>query len=533
MRRTLALLSAMALLAGCTADEPAVKDDTHKAAAGTLRVLAGSELADLEPILEDLNKATGVKVTLDYTGTLDGVEQVTSGTAGKDHQAVWFSSNRYLELQSGAPGRIGTQTKVMSSPVVLGIKQSVAKSLGWDAKRPSWQEIADAAAAKRFSYGMTNPAASNSGFSALVALATALSGKGTALTAEQVGPVTPKLRQFFDAQALTSGSSGWLADTFTRKGGVDGLVNYESVLLSLNAGGKLPEPLTMVYPADGVVTADYPLTLLSGADAEVKDRYQAVVDYLRRPETQKTLMERTSRRPVVPGVALAERFGGGTLFELPFPVKLDTANALIDAYNNVARRPSNTIYVLDLSGSMNEDNRLAGPKTALLGLTGADTSLSGRFSGFHQREQVTLLPFSSAPRPPSTFTVPPDAPGPVLDQIKGAVNGFQANGSTAIYDAMREAYRIAQAQQEADPGRVTTIVLLTDGEVTAGASLKGFTEQYQKLPAATKAVPVFPVLFGESAVEEMRALAALTGGRTFDGRTGTLSAVFKEIRGYQ
>lgn len=143
---------------------------------------------------------------------------------------------------------------------------------------------------------------------------------------------------------------------------------------------------------------------------------------------------------------------------------------------------------------------------------------------------MTLLPFSSAPMAPRTFTVPPDTPGPVLDQIKGTVNGFTANGSTAIYDALREAYKLAA---EADPGRVTTIVLLTDGEVTAGASLKDFTGRYQNLPPGTKAVPVFPVLFGESAVDEMKQLAALTGGRTFDGRTGTLSAVFKEIRGYQ
>ncbi|WP_412537751.1 VWA domain-containing protein [Longispora sp. K20-0274] len=532
MRRTLTatLLTAALLLAGCDTDKPT---ETHQPASGTLRVLAGSELADLEPILADMTRVTGVKVELDYTGTLDGVEQVTTGTAGKNHQAVWFSANRYLELHPDAASRIGTQTKVMTSPVVLGLKQSVAKSLGWDTKRPSWTEIADAAAARKFSYGMTNPAASNSGFTALVAMATALTGKGTALTADQVGQVTPRLRQFFEAQALASGSSGWLADTFAQKREVDGLVNYESVLLSLNAGGKLAEPLTVVYPTDGVITADYPLTLLAGADPAVKDRYQAVVDYLRRPETQKTLSERTFRRPGVPGVPLGEKFGGGTLFELPFPVKLDTANALIDAYNNVARRPSNTIYVLDLSGSMNDDNRLTGLKAALLGLTGADTSLSGRFSGFHQREQVTLLPFSSAPMPPRTFTVPPDTPGPVLDQIRGTVNGFVANGSTAIYDALREAYRLARAQQEADPGRVTTIVLLTDGEVTAGVNLKTFTGEYQGLPAGTRAVPVFPVLFGESAVDEMRQLAALTGGRTFDGRTGTLTAVFKEIRGYQ
>ena len=99
--------------------------------------------------------------------------------------------------------------------------------------------------------------------------------------------VAPDLRRLFQAQTLTSGPSGWLADTFVKKfgkrGGADGLVNYESVLLSLNAGEVLSEPLTVVTPADGVVTADYPLTLLSGADEPTRDAYAVLTGCGRRP----------------------------------------------------------------------------------------------------------------------------------------------------------------------------------------------------------------------------------------------------------
>ena len=44
---------------------------------------------------------------------------------------------------------------------------------------------------------------------------------------------------------------------------------------------------------------------------------------------------------------------------------------------------------------------------------------------------------------------------------------------------------------------------------------------------------VFPVLFGEGDVKVMKRLAEATGGRVFDGRSGSLSQVFKVIRGYQ
>ena len=82
---------------------------------------------------------------------------------------------------------------------------------------------------------------------------------------------------------------------------VDGIVNYESVLMSLNAGGKLHEPLTLIYPKEGIVTADYPFMLLNEAK---RDAYDKVAAYLRTPDVQQRIMTDTARRPAVPGVPL-------------------------------------------------------------------------------------------------------------------------------------------------------------------------------------------------------------------------------------
>ena len=46
-------------------------------------------------------------------------------------------------------------------------------------------------------------------------------------------------------------------------------------------------------------------------------------------------------------------------------------------------------------------------------------------------------------------------------------------------------------------------------------------------------MPAFTVLFGEGDVAEMQKIAELTGGKTFDARTGSRPAVFKKIRGYR
>src|SRR6185295_13886395 len=110
-------------------------------------------------------------------------------------------------------------------------------------------------------FAMTNPAASNSGFSALVGVASAYAGTGDALTTSDID--VPGLKRFFSGQALTAGSSGFLADAYVRsQDSLGGMINYESILLSLNAGHRLHEPLSLIYPRDGIVTADYPVMLL-------------------------------------------------------------------------------------------------------------------------------------------------------------------------------------------------------------------------------------------------------------------------------
>lgn len=525
MRKWLSpVLAAVLLTAGCTAG-PDRGDATRPAPgpAGELRVLAGSELQDLEPMLAEIRQATGVQLTFTYTGTLDGIERVYTGAAAREADAIWFSSNRYLELHGDAIDKIGAQTKVMSSPVVLGVRSAQAAELGWDKRRPTWKEIAEAGASGRFTYGMTNPAASNSGFSALVAAASALADAGAAITGDQVRQVGPQLTAFFKGQAFTAGSSGWLADAFKQRTDVSGLINYESVLLSMKAQGV---DITLVHPSDGVVTADYPLTLLAGVPNDVRDRYRRVIDHLRRDDVQRKIVERTNRRPVAAAAAPAGRFVG-PLVELPFPVRLDTADALIASYLNTLRRAPRTLYVLDLSTSM-QGERIDKLKAAMTALTGADTSLSGKFSRFANREQVLLVPFSSRPNAVQRYEVPAENPEAELARIRAAVQALKVGGDTAIYDALAVAYEEARRQIAADPSRFTTIVLLTDGVRTAGRDVRAFTST-----VGDPKIPVFPVLFGESVVTEMDEVARVTGGKTFDGRTGSLQEVFKEIRGYQ
>ncbi|MFF9475132.1 substrate-binding domain-containing protein [Streptomyces roseolus] len=488
---------------------------TTAAGPGTLRVLASSELSDMAPVLEDARKATGVTVRATYTGTLDAVEQIASGRAEKEYDAVWLSSNDYLRLRPDTAGRITNETPVMTSPVALGVRPEAVARLGWDPAKVTWSQLHQAVAAGRLTYGMTDPKRSHSGFSALVSVASGLSGAQSALSDGDVAKATPKLREFFTGQKLTSGSSGWLATAYGRRTDVDALVNYESVLLST------PGSLTVIRPADGVVTADYPLTLLTAAPAAAKESAQRLTTYLRTPEAQRRITGTTLRRPVVAGVDPAPRLDRGLRRELPFPGSRSVADGLLDAYDNTLRRPSRTVYVLDTSGSMSGE-RLTRLKEAIAELT----------EDFRDREEVTLMPFGSAVKGAEvrTYTVDPADPAKARDAIRADAGRLSASGGTAIYSSLSEAYRSLGA---APRDTFTSVVLMTDGENTDGMKAADFDAFFRELPAEQRHTPVFPVLFGDSDRSELDHIAELTGGKLFDATTGSLEGAFEEIRGYQ
>ncbi|GHH60952.1 VWA domain-containing protein [Kitasatospora indigofera] len=533
------LLAGLAVLvAGCTSAGPGpVRTSGDPVAptarAGVLRVLAGSELQDMAPVLEEARKATGVSVQFAWTGSLDGADAVSSGRADGKYDAVWFPSDHYLRLDDGGKAKLATESPVMVSPVAVGVRTSVLGDLGWgDGSTVTWAQVADAASAGKLSYGMADPTRSNSGFSALVAVASAFSGANSALTDADVQKASPSLKQFFAGQKLTSGSSGWLAQAYGRAepGRIGALVNYESVLLSLNRTLPADAQLTVVRPTDGVVSADYPLALLASAGQSERESFQRLTAYLLKEDVQRRISETTLRRPVTPGVAPAAGLPADRRRELPFPGSKAVADGLLASYQNELRRPSRTVYVLDTSGSMS-GGRLASLKSAMARLTGSDDSRGT--TRFRDREEVTLISFASRVKSTKTHSVPARNSGAELASIDRDVQALGADGGTAVYSSLEEAYRVIDRQQStAKDDRFTSIVLMTDGESNEGASADDFKAFYQGLPSSGRAVPVFPILFGDAAKGQLQGIADLTGGKLFDG-TGSLEGAFEEIRGYQ
>ncbi len=490
-----------------------------------LRILAGSELKELEPEIVSAARSANLTVAVSYAGTLEMVDRINQW---EPFDAILPPNGAYPSL--ALTRKAVAKEKLFYSRVALGVKESKARALGWDRAAPNWSEVTQAVKDGKLVYAMTNPTTSNTGMSTLFAVAASTAKKTEDLAASEVD--RGALKDFLSGQKLTAGSSGWLADAYVREQDrLDGLVNYEAVLLRLNERPELHEKLTIIYPRDGVISADYPLMLLDPGKRAVYDRLVAV---LKGAEFQSHL-ERAYLRPSDPTVRRAPKLSDSTVVELAFPNNLAVIDAVLAAYQAELRRPATSIYLLDVSGSMRGE-RLASLKAALELLTGVDArSSTARYARFQNREHVVLIPFSTQPWRPMSFSFDNALEKLKTEEdIRGFVDGLQARGGTAIYDALDLAFQLGHRELADDPRRLVTVVLLTDGMNNRGLAPEEFQARWSGASgSASEPIRTFPILFGEAGSSELEDIARHTGGRAFDARNTNLRSVFQEIRGYQ
>ncbi|MGN1089820.1 MAG: substrate-binding domain-containing protein, partial [Huintestinicola sp.] len=104
----------------------------------TIRILSGSENKELSDILSECSRKTGVGIEMTYKGSVDIMNELKNGA--EDYDAVWPASSIWLSL--GDERHIIKHDKsISSSPVVFGIKKSLAENLGFTSGRVSVNDI--------------------------------------------------------------------------------------------------------------------------------------------------------------------------------------------------------------------------------------------------------------------------------------------------------------------------------------------------------------------------------------------------------
>jgi Ca-activated chloride channel homolog len=524
-RLLLGLLIPVLLLAGCgggSASKPKL----------TLSLVSGSENQTLEPILQRFAKDEGVAIDVTYLGSVDIMLQLQKGAPGYD--AVWPASSLWITL--GDKQRVVKNAQsILRSPVVLGVKRSVAERLGWVGKDVTVEEILAAAEAGKLRYMMTSATQSNSGAMAYFGYLYAFAGRPEVLTTDtlQDPAVREKITRILGTIDRSAGSSGWLKDLFLQRyDGYDAMVNYESLVIEadqqLVKEGK--EPLYAVYPVDGLAIADSPLGYVDHGDAKKAELFQKLQTYLLSADVQKEILGFGRRVGLVglnPKEVDPKVFNpdwGIDVGRVIDPITLPSADVIqeaLDLYQTAFRKPSFTVFCLDFSGSM-EGKGEEDLKTAmrlLLDQNQAAESLLQAAPG----DVTVVIPFDDTLI--NEWTVRGNDPAALADLL-AKVTAQQTGGKTNIYAPVIRALDLMQ--QAGIEGYSPAVILMTDGQSNQGS----FADLQRRLAASTLGeVPVYAILFGDASTDQLTQIANATSGRIFDGRTDLVTA-FRTAKGY-
>ena len=541
----LGILTGMLLLTGCGADsgtgreeesresqnteekaEEQEKQEITRVPGGQIRILSGSENQELETIIQECSEATGVEIQMEYKGSVDIMRELENGAP--DYDAVWPASSIWVSM--GDTGHLIKHSQSISmTPVVFGIRESLAEKLGFVGEKVSVNDILTAIRDGEMSFCMTSATQSNSGASAYIGFLYALLGKQEGLTAEdlQKPDLQADIRELLSGVERSSGSSDWLKDMFL-EGDYDAMVNYECLIIDANQQleeeGK--EPLYVVYPYDGLSIADSPLGYVDHGDAEKEEAFLAVQEYLLSDKTQAEI-EATGRRINAGGVSkenqdVFNRDWGIDTERILSPIQMPEAAVLTEAlnvYQTSFKKPSLNIYCLDFSGSMSGtgEEQLKEAMAQILLQENARKNFLQANAG-EVNEVVffddTILDVQAAA----------DDSDEALAELNQKVADFQIAGGTDIYRAAAEALEIASGYDLTN--YTPAIILMTDGR--SNYNYSNFEEVWNRYE---EDIPIFSITFGDADPGQLEELAKISGGRVFDG-TKDLTAAFRSVKGY-
>lgn len=511
-----------------------------------LVIWSGSENRPLEPLIQARAKQSGDTVTITFMGTVDISRELKRGKECEP-DAIMAASSTWITVGDTA-GVTKHAKSLFRSPVVLGVKRSVAERLGWVAGKPNFikrdvtvKDIQAAAESGKLNFAMTSATQSNSGASAYLGFLYAFAGSPEVLKHEHLADpkVAEQVSNLLGSVHRSAGSSGWLADMIVDNPNfADAMFNYEATIIETNE--KLiknnAEPLYVVYPSDGLSIADSPFAYVNKGDADKEEVFKYLQSYLLSPDVQAKLLangRRTGITALDPSQVDLAKFNpdwGIDVTRVLSPITIPREDVIREAltlYQTAFRKPSLTVFVLDYSGSM----ALNGGEKQLKEAMGIllDTDRAAQYLLQPSARDVTIvIPFSTSSDP--ALVVKGNNP----DDLRVLLNTLQkkkADGGTNLYTAAANAYGALAPFIEDSAKYHISIIVMTDGIPDDKQA------DFSKLAGGFKLsndVPIYSVLFGipsKEQKEHMDWLSGKTYGKVFDG-TKDLVKAMREAKGF-
>lgn len=445
---------------------------------------------------------------------------------------------------------------LLQSPLVIGMPKEMAQAMGWPDRPIGWSDIIaisrDPSGWARYGHpewgqfklGKTNPQRSTSGLNALVATYYAATGLKNDLSEPDLDqPATVAFVSDLERAVVHYGdtTNTFLANLMEADASGAGLSYVSAVpveekqLIAYNRGqisspgvkaGHLPSnPLVAIYPADGTLVADHPYVTLKApwVDAPKQDAARIFLAYLQQPEQQRLFLaagfrDHAGNASSLMGPATGTTTAGPPIVDRPPspPVLLHIERAW-----QQLRKPARILFVLDVSGSMYEADKIGLMKTAtkraIMLLGDSDQAGLWIFPNPDQQEAYKqLVPIS------------PLAGGKAA--LGTAVGSLTASGGTPLYATIRAA--TAAMKVGADAKHINAVVVLTDGQNSdSDNDLDGLLKQLGDQARQETGVRVFTIAYGADADSGTLArIARASRGAAYDASKpeaidGVLTAV--------
>lgn len=454
---------------------------------------------------------------------------------------------------------VGEPESFTRTPIVFGMPEPMATALGWPDVPISIADLAKLCQSPEgwgsvgkdiwgsFKISKTNPNTSTTGLSTILMQSYAAAGKREGLTAADIDAAANFSRVFEECVIHYGDTTGNVLSTLyddtqngaSGSGYVSAIALEETSLINYNQGNpdshtvqpgeKLTKPkdkLVAVYPADGSMWSDNPITIL-GADWVADDQREAAtafIDFLH-TKTAQSILPDYGFRPLDDSVPLGDLFTTEYGIDpalpavtLPSP-DVAAISAALDQWAQV-RKPSSVLELIDISGSMDEP--IGDGRSRLDGaIEGAQTTLGH----FRATDQIGVWAFTSGVASAAGNGIVDlrdvSALGSDLESLSDSFDDlrYSERAGTPLYDAVLAAYETMS--DRAEPGRINAIVLLSDGEDTdSSISLDSLVARLgADVAEGSDAAPVrvFAIAYGESADHNaLKRIAEVTGGQVFD-----------------
>jgi Ca-activated chloride channel family protein len=500
----------------------------------------------LRPLVQQFNasntRAAGKRVFVELKAENSGdTEAAIAG--GREQPDVWSPAGtfwgRLLNLQADKPYVGETNPSIVRTPLVIAMWEPMARVLGWPRKQISFDDILRlatapdgwAAAGKpefgRFKYVHTNPDSSTSGAEAVAGSYYAFVGKQEGLTEADVAAAAPKVKSLERAIVHYGDSTLFIEDELC-KGGLgyaSAAAMEETTVIDFNRRRCSSTKLVALYPKEGSFVSDSPYIVLnapwvSPAEKAAAAAFQRFLAREITPEKAGAGGFRPGDETAKPAGLVSAQYGADPsqprrTLTLPTP---HVVNTLLQTWRR-DRKPADVELILDNSGSMADDDKLAHAKQGLQAF----------FRQVAPQDEVGLAKFSDR----ITQLVPPAPFRENRAALQRAVRDIIPEDDTSLYDAVL--FGVSTVKARADTDHINAVVILTDGQDTHSSATQGQVMSALRAQgqAESASVRVFTIAYGQDAQEqELDRFATASGGKGFPASTGDIAAVYRSISSF-